>query len=127
MHMRILMLTIGALVAATSTSAQELEKQPLKWFFPSSTFDMSGIETVNTSNGGLTVRIPLVSMPPGRGGFAPGINLVYNSKQWQAAATVRTVRSGNAGNCHENSGMYCTLSQVDGGAWRYGIQYGIRR
>jgi len=54
----------------------------LKGFFPSSTFAMSGIETVNTGNGGLTLQIPLVSMPPGRGGFAPGINLIYNSKQW---------------------------------------------
>ena len=46
-------------------------------------YRLGDIETVNTKNGNVLLRVPLASLPPGRGGN-PGFQLTlnYNSKLW---------------------------------------------
>ena len=46
-------------------------------------YRLGEIETVNTKNGNVMLRVPLTSLPPGRGGD-PGfqLSLNYNSKLW---------------------------------------------
>ena len=46
-------------------------------------YRLGDIETVNTKNGNVMLRVPLASLPPGRGGD-PGFQLTlnYNSKLW---------------------------------------------
>ena len=45
-------------------------------------YQLDGIESVNMSNGGLTLRIPLAKLPAGPAG-SPSVSLVYNSKYWE--------------------------------------------
>ena len=49
-------------------------------------YRLGEIETVNTKNGNVMLRVPLASLPPGRGGD-PGFQLTlnYNSKLWDVS------------------------------------------
>ena len=52
-------------------------------FQPTGSYQLSDIETVNSKNGNVLLRVPLTALPPGRGGN-PGFQLTlnYNSKLW---------------------------------------------
>src|SRR5260221_8920837 len=46
-------------------------------------YSLSDIETINQTNGNLTLSIPLGSLGPDRVGNTHGIGLIYNSKIWE--------------------------------------------
>lgn len=48
--------------------------------YPTGSYAVSDLDNVNTVSGNLMIRIPIASLPPGRGGLSAGVSLVYNSK-----------------------------------------------
>src|SRR5690348_16745106 len=45
------------------------DQRPMRGFVPTGSYAPSEIETVNAQNGDVILKIPIVSLPPGRGGL----------------------------------------------------------
>src|SRR5262245_3406983 len=82
---RSLRLIAALLIVASSamvTAAQD--NVPKRGFNPGGSYALSDIESINTSNGNLSFRVPLGSLPAGRAGLATSLGLVYNSKLYDS-------------------------------------------
>jgi len=76
------------------------------------------METISTKNGNLMMHLPLVSLPPGRGGLSGKIGLFYNSKLWEAYSTQIPDQDGNPATVEY-------LRQSADAGWRYGLNYSL--
>jgi hypothetical protein len=57
---------------------------PNRGFQPGASYALSDIETINTTNGNLSLHLPLGKLPAGRGGFSGQLNLHYDSKLYDS-------------------------------------------
>ncbi|MGB7069747.1 MAG: hypothetical protein WBD22_09655 [Pyrinomonadaceae bacterium] len=73
------------LTGAFQTMAQEEVSNPQRGFQPGSSYSMSDIESINTTNGNLVLNIPLAVLPAGRGGMRRSVSLTYNSKLYDTS------------------------------------------
>jgi RHS repeat-associated protein len=112
-------LVIGLLLSmffASPSSAQN-PVQPKRGFYPAGSYALSDIESINTTQGNLILKIPIVSLPAGRGGMAAGVGLYYNSKPYETFS----FQDGRF-----EDGSYSTvLMASDAGGWRYGFRYDV--
>ena len=92
------MVGMAALGLAGSLWAQNTEV-PERGFQPTGSYRLSDIETVNTKNGNVMLRVPLAALPPARGGN-PGFQLTlnYNSKLWDVFVEHRNEHGPNTPN-----------------------------
>lgn len=110
------MLFVGA-AGCVSVRAQGVTS-PARGFQPAGSYAVSDIETISTKNGNLMLRLPLVSLPAGRGGSSAGIGLYYNSKLYEAYTS----------DGHDDEGNNIVLQQLrqsPEGGWRYGLGYSL--
>jgi hypothetical protein len=101
----ILLLSLSAMVLAQ-------EKAPERGFRPAGSYAISDIETISTTSGNLMLRVPLAGLPPGRGGLAASLSLIYNSKLYDSFPT----------SAYINHSYYdvTNIKQSQMGGWRYG-------
>src|ERR1700682_1455068 len=111
---------LGLMMVALFGQDPPLEKNPLRGFLPTGSYSLSDIETINNTNGDVILRIPIASLPSGRGGLSAGVSLIYNSKLWEANASV-------AGDCLATPQTTYNLAQSENGGWHYGIRFEVRR
>jgi RHS repeat-associated protein len=104
--------------------AQE-KRSPDKGFQTVGSYALSDIETVNLTNGNMLLRIPLASLPAGRGGN-PGytVSLIYNSKLWDAKGEARSDGTSIEGRPTTYTANKL-MPSADGG-WSYGYRYRLR-
>ena len=57
---------------------------PERGFQPGASYALSDIETINTTNGNLSLHLPLGKLPAGRSGFSGQLNLHYDSKLYDS-------------------------------------------
>jgi len=93
---------LAAAIAASGRcqtfNSTQLDHQPVQGFFPTGTYAFSDIETIGVSSGNLMLHIPIASLPAGPGKMpGPSISLHYNSRAWEAVATVHRVWNCQAG------------------------------
>jgi RHS repeat-associated protein len=100
--------------------------KPKRGINPGTSYALSDIESINTTNGNLGFRIPVASLPPGPGGFSGGgISLIYNSKIWDTPTVLAPDGTyDNHGQPNGKPQNFLKLS-TDGG-WRYGAGYEVR-
>ena len=99
---------------AARVSAQAA-KEPQRGFHPAGAHALGDVETINTSSGNLALRVPLASLPAGRGGSpGPAVALIYNSKLWDPMPV--TTPTGSA----------TFLKSAPDGNWRYGYGYDLQ-
>src|SRR6185369_1465607 len=79
---------------------------------------LSDIESINTTNGNVILKIPLASLPAGRGGSAEGVGLYYNSKPYETFS----YQEGR----FEDGSFSTELRASDAGGWRYGFRYDLQ-
>ena len=103
-------------LCATLGRAQN-PKQPARGFNPAGSYALSDVESINTTNGNVIFRIPLVSLPAGRGGLSAGVGLFYNSKIWETYSE----QDGR----FESHSYSSYLRPSQSGGWRYGIKYDL--
>jgi hypothetical protein len=110
---KVILLCVGLAVTTTIVSAQE--KAPERGFRPAGSYSISDIETISTTSGNLMLKVPLASLPPGRGGLSASLSLLYNSKLYDSFPTSTYV----------NHSYYdvTNLKQSQAGGWRYGYKY----
>jgi hypothetical protein len=110
----IAVLLTGTLLAQPPT----FDDKPLRGFIPSGSYAPSEIETINMQNGNLILNIPIVSLPPGRGGLTATLNANYNGKLYTGITSTN--------NCLSPAQTTETL-QIDenGGSWTVGAAYSI--
>ncbi len=117
-----------ALIAAAGLWAQEppaagQRGKGGRGWRPGGGFLVSEIETINPVNGNVLLRIPLASLPPGRGGSAFTLDLLYNSQIWDVdSQLVDAGQYPDTGTVYE---LRHTLRNSAQGGWRYGFQYGL--
>jgi RHS repeat-associated protein len=105
------------LLSAITVYGQE-NPVPERGFNPVGSYALSDLESFNTTNGDMMLRIPLASLPANRGGkLSTQISLIYNSKIWDPYGMIMP----NPYNNSVVTGNVITRSK-DGG-WRYGMQY----
>jgi RHS repeat-associated protein len=117
----------GLAVAQTqNTNVNQLEKNPERGFFPTATYAYSDIETVSVTGGNLMLNIPIASLPAGRGGMpGPSITLQYNSKAFEASATVHRVWACNGDSSPQTTFTIYNINSNN--PWKYGgHQYEFR-
>src|SRR5687768_9639251 len=71
-----------ALLIATPLFAAEPGEGLERGFAADKLYDFSGVDSVNTFNGNLTLTIPLGISYPVNGDFSYNLTLHYNSKVW---------------------------------------------
>ncbi len=91
------------------------EKAPERGFRPSGSYALSDIETISTTSGNMMLRVPLASLPPGRGGLSASLSLIYNSKLYDSFPS----------SVYINHSYYdvTNLKKSQAGGWRYGFKY----
>ena len=106
-----------ALLCIATAHAQDTTI-PNRGLYPTGAYASSNIDTINTTNGDLMLRIPLASLPSGRGGN-PGfsVNLLYDGKLFDSSV-LRHVDTVNGINYDLN-----TLKLSNNGGWRLGMRY----
>ncbi|MGA9768529.1 MAG: hypothetical protein WBV94_05780 [Blastocatellia bacterium] len=113
-------LTLLALFCgAASVNAQE-SQTPQRGFNPAGSYAISDVETINTTNGNLMLRIPIAALPPGRGGSpGPKVDLLYNSKLWDT-------RTEEALNMNNEPFTRSRLIGSPQGGWLRTVPYGLQ-
>ena len=99
------------LLAASNLFGQA---DPKRGFQPGNSYAISDIESVNTTNGNMTINLPLVSLPKGRGEVGKSISLMYNSKLYDT--TVEEITNSSGQISYQNF-----LHPSENGGWRYAI------
>jgi RHS repeat-associated protein len=95
----------------------QTDQTPQRGFHPAGSYALSDIETINTNNGNLMLRLPLASLPAGRGGsLSASIGLFYNSKNWDSQISIWRDTFFNTYTDH-------LLRDSPEGGWRYGFEY----
>jgi RHS repeat-associated protein len=108
----LLLLLLGAVVQVQNPA------QPKRGFYPAGSYSVSEVESVNTTNGNVILRIPLVSLPAGRAGLSAGVGLFYNSKIWDTYS----FQDGR----FESQSYTTMIKPSQSGGWRYGIKYELQ-
>jgi hypothetical protein len=110
----------------TLSGQTNLDQIPQKGLVPGLSYVTSNIDTISTSNGNLSLRIPLVSLPPDRDGQAATLSQKYNSKLWEAYAVVRNDpnQAGAPGSCSPLTTYF--LAYSDDAGWSYGSYFLFR-
>ena len=92
-------------------------------------YKIDNIEAINKSNGNVSLRIPLVSLPNSHNEVTGSIGLFYNSKLIEVRpeivstkGTVSVWQDPNAPRVYTRQ----KLAQSEDGGWRYGFQYELR-
>ena len=139
--MRLLWCSLTVIVLLLSALAIHAQNttSPERGFQPSSSYAIGDIETINTTNGNLMLRVPLGALPAGRGGLAAKLTLLYNSKLWDQSTIYEDCpriphSSGNLEpmtppypECSgDNSRQTQLIAQSQEGGWRYAFQYKVR-
>jgi RHS repeat-associated protein len=116
------------LLVALSLAAQaQQETTPKRGFQPGGSYAFGEIETVSTSSGNLILRVPLVSLPKGRGEAVGQIGLYYNSKTWDVRPEVMSTGYYNATyNPIPRTYTRQRLVLSPEGRWRYGLKYELQ-
>lgn len=83
-----LLLIILAIGVAGTTTAQQTTS-PDRGSKLGNAYSVSDIETINTTNGNLSISFPLGSLPAGRGSASSGVYLTYNSKLYNQKSEKR--------------------------------------
>ena len=115
-----LLVSAGAFPALSD----DLHEVSLRGFIPSGTYHVSDLEAISTSSGNLSIHLPLVSLPPGHKGLSAGISLIYNSRLWDADASVFTC--GAAGTTPSSAQTVLVPGGGGQGPWSYGYRYSLR-
>ena len=90
-------------------------------FTPGKSYTISDVENISRQSGNLMMKIPLGSLPTGRGGLSGGIGLQYNSKLWDMS-TVEVER----GELPQDGYTINSLIKSKEGGWKYGYQYYLK-
>jgi RHS repeat-associated protein len=95
----------------------QANETPQRGFHPAGSYALTDIETINTNNGNLMLRLPMASLPAGRGGsLSASIGLFYNSKIWDSQTLIWKDTFNNTYTDH-------LLRNSPEGGWRYGFEY----
>jgi RHS repeat-associated protein len=102
------------------TQAQSQDQTPQRGFHPAGSYALTELETINTVGGDLMYRVPLASLPAGRGG-SPGarVGLFYNSKLYDTQTEFQY-------NQQSQLTALSVLTASQEGGWRYGFRYELR-
>src|SRR6266478_3729266 len=115
------LVAVGAVVFGnvTNSDCQQIGvTSPDRGLYPAGSYALSDMETISTKNGNLIMHLPLVSLPPGRGGLSGKIGLFYNTKLWEAYSTTVPDQDGNPATVEY-------LRQSPDGGWNYGLNYSL--
>ena len=83
-----LLSTISASFCLSISALAQADQTPKRGFHPAGSYALGDIETINTTNGNLMLRIPLASLPAGRAGLSHSVGLHYNSKLYDQYTSV---------------------------------------
>jgi len=103
----------------TATVQGQNPVQPKRGFYPAGSYALSEVETINTTSGNIIFRLPIVSLPTGRGA-TPGarVGLFYNSKIWETFSY---------SDWYGDTQVPVTELKVsDSGGWRYGFKFDLQ-
>lgn len=118
-----------AMAWLTTVGYAQNDNTPKRGFQPGGSYALGDIETISTNSGNLSFHIPLVSLPPGRGGDAAlgKIGIFYNSKLWDLRPEV--MWTGYTGSPNLPIPQIYTrqrIVQSPEGGWRYGLKYELQ-
>jgi RHS repeat-associated protein len=91
---------------------------PQRGFQPNGSYALTDLETISMTSGNMTLRVPLASLPAGRGGSpGPSVSLLYNSKLYDSINEIHN-------DPIEPSNSYTmNVLAPGGGGWQYGYGY----
>jgi len=93
--------------------------QTLRGVVPTSSYSVSDLDTINTTNGNLLLHLPIVSLPAGRAGHSAGISLIYNSKVYDTSTYGDIMTNGNCV-------VAADLVASEDGGWKLAFGYSLR-
>jgi RHS repeat-associated protein len=102
------------------------DRSPKRGFQSPGSYALTDLESISLTNGNMIVRLPLASLPAGRGG-SPGhaLYLIYNSKLWDSKKSLGENGSIIVGEEQKplTTYTYEELMPRGQGGWSYGYYY----
>ena len=92
---------------------------------PTGNYSVNNLESIDNVYGGVSYRIPLAALPPGRAGSSLSLPLIYNSNFYSAVQINGTSACGSQSG---PTGYYTCLfpaTATNTGGWSYGNHYGL--
>lgn len=113
-------LMMGLVLAGVTAPVMAQRTRPERGWSPTGTFSLSEFDSISQTTGALGLRVPLTSLPPGRGG-SPGfqLELIYNNALYDVKPT--WVETGFP----VTSYTRMDLGVSRHGGWNYNFGYGI--
>lgn len=111
----LLMICLFSIAIATAQGQTFTERSPQRGMAANSSFALGEIETINLENGNLLYKMPLASLPAGRGGgLSPTVFLNYNSKLYDAGVgrVTRPCQSGPEVECVPGDPNSCPTGET---------------
>jgi RHS repeat-associated protein len=122
-------LAIGGIQSADGQAPGVNTFRPDRGFRPTGSYSVAQTESVNETNGNVSIRIPLAKTSPGRNGSAFDLVLTYNSALFnlstQSLVAKQYILSGYAGDPNDSVTVNA-LAPSDlaaAGGWRYSHRY----
>src|SRR4051812_24120865 len=107
-------ISVAIFLAASLRGQTKSDPNPKLGFQPAAVYSLNDIESINHTNGNLTLNIPLGALGPDRVGSSHGIGLIYNTKIWEPHV-VDTPQAGAAQG----------VKPLNDAAWRYQMEYDL--
>jgi hypothetical protein len=102
--------------------AQWTKEVGQRGFVPGAAFDVSTVDSVDTVNGNVVIRVPLASLPAGHAGSGASVTLRYNSGMYDS----RTDYLATSSTTYETATALMLAGTGDiSGVWSYGYNYGL--
>lgn len=101
---------MAAVMAAAVAAQNNGPADPKRGAANGASFSMSDIENINLTNGNLMLNMPMVSLPPSRGGLSASLGMTYNSKNLKSIIAPVQVD----GQVYDHNVLY----ESDAGSWR---------
>ncbi|MGE3467592.1 MAG: hypothetical protein AB7J13_11740, partial [Pyrinomonadaceae bacterium] len=108
------MVSLTFLIFGLGVAAQQEHKNPERGIANGAAYSVSDIESINTTNGNLSLNIPLAALPKGRGEIGQSISLRYSSKLYDTSVEELLNLSGQL------TDQNLLVNSNDGG-WKYTI------
>ncbi len=124
--MKAVSLGVLLVVLTGAAYAQQRTARPDRGFGGNGGYQTTEIDSVSLQNGGVSVQIPLASLPPMAGGkLGYTLNATYNSKLFEMTRKEVRIPPGGPPGCPVSYSTQEMVSSGGGSGWKIGAEYEI--
>jgi len=116
---------LWVLICVSPAWSQWTKEVAQRGFISGTAFDISTLDSVDTVNGNVIIRIPIAALPAGRAGTGVKVALTYNSGIYDSVTNYLIYDSGGTPLYNVSSALIGASVGNSYGVWSYGFNYAL--